>query len=110
MERKDEKTLDSASRDTGSRRSGRSGFAVGAIACAILSMGLCTGVARAEEPRQPPPPAKLPEETSTSDPAQALPAPPVTKPPVSKKKKTYKTFTPTEKIEAESVISFPSDI
>ena len=110
MERKDEKTLDSASRDTGSRRSGRSGFGVGAIACVILSIGLWTGVARANEPRQPSPPSKLPEETSTSDPAKTLPAPSVTRPPVSKKKKTHETFTPTEKIEAESVISFPSDI
>ncbi len=102
--------LDSVLHDTGSERSGRSGFAVGAIACAILSMGLWTGVSRAKEPRQPPPSAKLPQETSTPDPAKALPAPSVTKPPVSKKKKPHETFTPTEKIEAESVISFPSDI
>lgn len=93
--------LVSALHGTQSRRRGLRGAAIGVVFVAALA---ATGL-RAEEPSQPPA-AITARETSERKPD---PSPPATKTP-ARKRKPSKKFLPSERIDAESVISFPADI
>jgi len=110
MEKKEGKTLDSASHATRNNRKGSTTRAIRAIASAALAAALHSGAAGAQLSESDPAKsdAKATEE-SAKTPTEATPT--TSKPePVKPAKKTSEPFKPTERIEAESIISFPANI
>ncbi len=109
-EKKEGKTLDSALHATRNRRKGPVTRAIRAIASAALAAALHSGTAGAQIPEADPAEseAKATEETANNS-TEATPtaAEPI---PVKPSKRTSRPFEPTERIKAESVVSFPANI
>ena len=100
--------MDSASRATTTKPFVRT--VLGAVACAALAAALFAGSATAQTPA--PTSTKSLEaltEPDTGNAKQATPATTAAKV-AAPAKKSSQPFTPTEKIDAESVVPFPADI
>jgi len=110
MEKKEEKTLDFELRATRNNLEGSVARAIRAIASAALAAALFSGaaVAQTSEPDPSEDPAKATEETV--NPSTGV-TPSAAKPKTVKPtKRKSRPFEPTDRIEAESVISFPANI
>lgn len=110
MEKKEGKTLDSALHATRNSRKGPITRAARAIATAALSAALYSGTAGAQNPESDPAESEAKATGETANRSTGATPTAAEANPVKPSKRTSKPFKPTERIEAESVISFPANI
>ena len=102
--------MDSALHATRNSRRGPITRVVRAIASAALTAALYSGTAGAQNPEPDPAESEAKATGETANHSTGA-APTAAEPkPIKASKKTSKPFKPTERIEAESVISFPANI